>query len=79
MSNCYCKYCGTCAPNIRTLTTGSCHRHPDGSGRHALYEGDEKSRYECKYCGTNAPNIRSLTLGSCHRHPDGKGRHSPAL
>jgi predicted nucleic acid-binding Zn ribbon protein len=83
MSNYYCKYCGHKASTVQSLTFGYCTRHPDGSnkGRHALYEGGEKSQYTCKNCGSNFRNLVSLTSGYCTRHPDGsnKGRHQPAL
>lgn len=79
----YCKYCGAKASNIQNLTANHCPRHPNGSnkGKHALYEGDEASRYECKYCGSSAPSIQSLTANRCARHPTGanKGQHEPAL
>ena len=81
--NYYCKYCGTRTSSIANLTGSSCSRHPNGAnkGKHALYEGDEKSRYECKYCGTGASSIPSLTGSSCLRHPLGanKGKHEPAM
>lgn len=74
----YCKYCGSHANSISGLTSLSCSRHPQG-GKHALYEGAEKSKYSCKYCGSNANNISGLTSLSCSRRPDGKGKHEPAL
>lgn len=81
--NHYCKYCGARAPSIASLTGSSCPRHPNGPnrGKHGLYEGAEKSRYECRYCGAGAPSIASLTGSSCPRHPSGanKGKHEPAL
>lgn len=83
MSKFQCKYCGTSASSISSLTGGSCSRHPLGSnkGWHALYEGSEKPKYSCKYCGTSASSISSLTGGSCSRHPNGsnKGKHEPAM
>ncbi len=79
----YCKYCGTKASSIATLTGSSCPRHPNGAnkGKHVLYEGIEKSKYECKYCGTSASSISSLTGSSCPRHPLGsnKGKHEAAM
>jgi hypothetical protein len=79
----YCKYCGRNASTVSSLTSGTCLRHPDGAnkGKHALYEGDEKSRYTCKNCGRDASSLSSLTSGTCLRHPDGpnKGKHQPAL
>jgi hypothetical protein len=50
-------------------------------GKHALYEGDEKSQYTCKNCGQKSSSLSSLTSASCFRHPDGanKGKHEPAL
>ncbi|HEY5233563.1 MAG TPA: hypothetical protein VIK35_08530 [Verrucomicrobiae bacterium] len=79
----HCKYCGTTASNISSLTGNTCSRHPNGphKGKHALYEGAEKSKYECKFCGTSASSISSLTGNSCSRHPLGahKGKHEPAL
>lgn len=78
-----CKYCGHKAKDVRSLTGSACQRHPDGSGRgrHALYEGGEKSQYTCKWCGRRAGDIGSLTGSMCQRHPagPGKGRHEPAL
>ena len=83
MTNYYCKYCGTKYASVQSLTSASCLRHPDGAnkGKHALYEGTEKSQYTCKYCGTKYSSIQSLTSASCLRHPDGanKGKHAPAL
>ena len=79
----YCKYCGYKSSSVRSLTASPCQRHPDGpgNGRHALYEGSEKSSYTCKYCGLKASAINSLTSSKCQRHPNGpmKGRHEPAL
>ena len=81
--NYYCKYCGTKASSIASLTGSFCSRHPSGAnkGNHALYEGAEKPRYECKYCGTSVPSISSLTGSHCPRHPLGanKGKHEPAM
>jgi len=83
MANYYCKNCGRKFSDVRTLTAGSCPRHPEGNckGKHQLYEGSEKSSYMCKYCGRSFHDIATLTAGSCPRHPEGncKGRHSPAL
>lgn len=83
MANYYCKYCGRKFSSIRSLTSESCARHPDGSnkGKHVLYEGSEKSEYFCTYCGRKFSSLRSLTSETCSRHPDGrsKGRHNPAL
>lgn len=79
----YCKYCGYKASSIQTLTASKCQRHPDGplAGRHALYEGGEKTEYFCKHCGKKAGNLRTLTASKCQRHPAGafKGCHVPAL
>ena len=79
MANYYCEYCGSKYPSVSSLTAGSCSRHPDGRGKHKLYEGSEKSQYVCKYCGSKYPSLTSLTAGSCSRHPNGKGKHAPAL
>jgi hypothetical protein len=83
MANYQCRYCGTKASSVSSLTASSCNRHPNGSykGKHVLYEGSEKSQYTCKYCGSKASTISSLTASSCNRHPDGsyKGKHEPAL
>lgn len=81
--NYFCKYCGSKASNISTLTNGSCSRHPNGAnkGKHTLYQGTEKTQYSCQYCGTKASTISNLTIGTCVRHPLGsnKGHHEPAL
>jgi hypothetical protein len=81
--SCYCKYCGAKAASISSLTAATCQRHPNGpyKGRHALYEGAEKSKYECKNCGASAPTLSSLTAATCQHHPLGayKGKHEAAL
>lgn len=83
MSNFYCEYCGTKNSTISSLTSGVCLRHPLGTakGKHKLYEGTEKLKYNCKFCGTSNSSISGLTSGSCLRHPSGvaKGKHSPTL
>lgn len=79
----YCEYCGKKFLDVRTLTSGTCTYHPDGSnkGPHKLYEGTEKSKYTCKYCGKQFPSIQVMVGGQCVNHPNGtnKGRHAPAL
>lgn len=79
----YCEYCGHKFYDVRSLTSSTCSRHPDGSnkGRHKLYEGSEKTQYTCKYCGKRFPSIMALTASTCLNHPKGshKGQHSPAL
>ena len=79
----YCKYCGKSANSVSALTAASCMRHPNGpnKGKHALFEGGEKTQYTCKYCGKTFGSIAILTGAHCMRHPDGpnKGKHSPAL
>jgi len=79
MSNYYCKYCGHKSSAISTLTAQSYSKHPDGRGKHALYEGSEKAKYSCRFCGHSSGSIATLTAQSCARHPDGKGKHQPAL
>ncbi|OXA77863.1 hypothetical protein SAMN05444397_11445 [Flavobacterium aquidurense] len=83
MSNFYCECCGTKSSSISSLTANSCSRHPLGpnKGKHKLYEGSEKAKYNCKYCGTSSASISTLTGNSCSRHPNGngKGKHAPAL
>jgi len=83
MSNYYCKYCGYKASSVSSLTINSSPRHPSGpnKGKHALYEGGEKSQYTCKNCGAKSSSLSSLTISSCPRHSDGgnKGKHEPAL
>lgn len=77
----YCKYCGSKASSISSLTSGSCPKHPNGwcKGNHEPYQGNEKKNYYCEYCGAKASSISSLTSGSCPKHPNGwcKGNHSP--
>ena len=79
MANYYCEYCGSKYSSVSSLTANSCSRHPDGRGKHKLYEGSEKSQYVCKYCGQKYSSLTSLTANSCSRHPNGKGKHAPAL
>jgi hypothetical protein len=78
-----CEYCGTKFSSIVNLTSSPCFRHPLGSnkGKHKLFEGGEKSRYDCKYCGTDNYSLANLTSMDCYRHPKGsnKGKHSPIL
>ena len=81
--NYYCQHCGTKAASIASLTGASCFRHPAGAnkGKHVLYQGGEKSKYDCKHCGSSASSLSGLTGGFCFRHPLGanKGKHEPAL
>lgn len=77
MSKFLCQFCGHESSSISTLTGMSCSRHPDGKGRHVLYEGSEKKKYTCKFCGHESSSISTLTSMSCSRHPDGKGKHVP--
>lgn len=83
MPNYFCKYCGHKSSSVSSLTSSGCIRHPNGSlkGKHALYEGSEKSQYTCKNCGGKFSSLSSLTSAGCIRHPDGalKGKHQPAL
>lgn len=79
MANFYCEYCGSKYSSVSSLTAGNCSRHPDGRGKHKLYEGSEKSQYTCKYCGSKYSSLSSLTAGNCTRHPNGRGKHAPAL
>lgn len=79
MANYYCEYCGQKYSSVSSLVSNSCPRHPDGRGKHKLYEGGEKSEYTCKYCGKSYHDLRTLTSNSCPRHPDGRGKHAPAL
>ncbi|MBW7844235.1 MAG: hypothetical protein H3C45_01040 [Bacteroidia bacterium] len=76
MSKVYCKWCGSTAGSISSLTSGSCSKNPEGKN-HGLYEGSEKSKYLCKYCGNSGSSISSLTSGSCSKSPN--KRHHPAL
>ena len=73
----------TKAAGISGLTASTCFRHPADSnkGKHALYEGAEKPKYECKHCGASASSLSNLTASTCPRHPLGanKGHHEPAL
>lgn len=64
--NYYCEYCGHKFPDVRSLTSGTCSKHPDGHnrGRHKLYEGTEKSKYTCKYCGKQFPSIMVMVVVS---------------
>ena len=75
----YCKYCGTSARDARSLLSNNCPKHPNGfcKGKHALYEGGERSEYVCVYCGTKNRSLSSLLSNSCPKHPDGfaKGKH----
>lgn len=83
MSNYFCKYCGLPYSSISKLTASPCARHPLGpnKGKHALYEGSEKSKYECKFCGSAYSTLAGLTAMPCFRHPSGfnKGKHEAAL
>lgn len=77
----YCMHCGYKAPSVSTLVAGQCPHHPEGKGKHVLYEGGEKSQYTCKHCGYKLSTLSSLTSARCSRHPEGsgKGYHIPAL
>ena len=42
----YCKYCGQKYTDARTLLSCSCSKHPDGRGKHALFEGDKEGPFD---------------------------------
>jgi hypothetical protein len=73
----------TKAAGISGLTAATCFRHPAGAGKgkHVLYQGSEKAKYECQHCGISNASLMNLTAASCPRHPLGpnKGKHEPAL
>lgn len=73
----YCKYCGTNATSIFSLTNNPCSKNPN-KGKHVLYEGSEKSQYTCKFCGSKTSTIFSLTNNPCSKNPNGR-YHEPAL
>jgi DNA-directed RNA polymerase subunit RPC12/RpoP len=79
----YCKYCGSKAPSVESLTQHVCHRYPTGAnkGNHVLYDGNEKTDYKCRFCGHHANSIASLTAQHCVNHPNekNKGNHDPAV
>ncbi len=81
MANFYCEYCGQKFSNVQSLTLGICSRHPNGSGKHKLYQGSEKDQYTCKHCGQRFSTLTSLVAGICSRHKigGGFGKHEPAL
>ena len=72
-----CKYCGTEADSISSLTRwrGDCSYSP--TGKHQPFEGSTDGGVVCKYCGTKADSISSLTCwrGDCSNSPTGK--HQP--
>ena len=71
-----CKYCGQKYNDARSLLANSCLRHPDGRGKHALFEGDKEGPFFCVHCGQKYNDLRSLLLNSCMHNPD--GRHHEA-
>jgi hypothetical protein len=83
MSKSICEYCGEEKATTKILTSNNCAKHPSGTykGKHKLYEGSEKNKYECKYCGEQKATIKILTSNKCGKHPLGfyKGNHSPAI
>jgi len=79
MAQVVCKWCGSKASSVSSLTNGTCPRNPIKGARHELYEGSEKPQYQCKYCGSKASSISSLVNGTCPRHPTKGSRHEPAL
>jgi DNA-directed RNA polymerase subunit RPC12/RpoP len=83
MSNHYCKYCGNKFISVYALTAASCGRHPDGcnKGKHALYEGSEKTQYICKHCGLKFPTIYAMTAQKCSRRQgtEKNKQHEPTL
>ena len=49
MAKYYCKWCGQHYSSIQNMSVLKCTKNPDGSKRHELYEGSEKSKYKCKW------------------------------
>ena len=78
MGKVFCKYCGRGYSDERSLQANSCPRHPNGGGKHAVFEGTESSVYICANCGREYRDLSTLTANSCMKHPTGRGHHSPA-
>ena len=71
-----CKYCGQRYNDARSLLLNSCAHHPDGRGKHALFEGDKEGPFYCVHCGMKYNDLRSLVLNSCQHNPNGR-HHEP--
>ena len=55
----YCKYCGQPYADARSLLNSYCSKHPDGRGKHALFEGDKAGPYVCVHCGEEKRDLRN--------------------
>lgn len=77
----FCIYCGISYLNQFMLEQISCLRHPLGSGKgkHIIYSGVEKEKYQCQFCSHQAQSISELTKDICKNHPYKlrRGRHIP--
>ncbi len=70
----YCTCCGMSYRSPQDVLLNNCNKSK--TGRHVLYEGEEKSLYTCKYCGRQFRSIRDMTINVCQRNPSG-GRMAP--
>ena len=68
----YCKYCGSRYSDARSLLANSCTRHPDGRGKHALFEGDKNGPFYCIHCGSKYTDLGTLLRNSCSHNPNGR-------
>lgn len=71
-----CKYCGREYSNARDLLNNSCTLHPDGHGKHALFEGDKDGPFICLHCGQKYTALRPLVTNRCMHNPNGRN-HEP--
>jgi len=73
----FCKYCGLEFRDARMLLNNSCSMHPDGRGKHALFEGDKDGPFYCVHCGMKFSSLRMLLTNACSYNPN--GRHHEAF
>lgn len=76
MAKYYCKWCGQHYSSIQNMSVLKCTKNPDGSKRHELYEGNEKSKYQCKWCGQSYSSLLSMAQLKCSKNPH-HDRHEP--
>ena len=78
--NTYCRYCGTAAFSVESLSKETCPRHPNGpyAGFHVAFPPEKRGGYVCGLCGKANKSLVSLLEGYCLRASSNRGHtHLP--
>ena len=75
--NTYCRYCGTAAYSVKSLSKDTCPRHPNGpyGGYHVAFPPEKRGGYVCGICGEANRSLVKLLDGCCLRASNSSHTH----